>query len=128
MREFKFRAWDKEKAAWVSVGFSIIGEVTVFDMLKGYSIENFKNIEIMAFTGLKDVKGRDVYEGDIVSRPYHDDKDDETIRALVKWNSTFCGFEPFFDQGPELYNNWALMDFEVIGNIYQTPELWANNL
>ena len=44
-RTLEFRAWDKEKGIWIAEGFSIIGEFTVFDMLKGYSIKDFNNIE-----------------------------------------------------------------------------------
>ncbi len=70
MRELKFRAYDKVKKEWLwpyPEGFNIIGEVTIFDIIRQYSIGQFNDIEILQYTGLKDSKDTKIYEGEIVA-------------------------------------------------------------
>lgn len=85
---------------------------------------DFEEVELMQYTGLKDKNGKEIYEGDI----YH--VGDKNIRYLVVWFDS--GFE-----GKQLRStsyaglkSWA-KDIEILGNIYENPELleenkWAN--
>lgn len=78
------------------------------------------------FTGLHDAKGVELYEGDII-------KDDCNV-AVVKFNTSdigSCGccwtefqgvgFAAFTEDGSDSVNLGS--DCEVIGNIYENPEL-----
>lgn len=91
---------------------------------------------LMQCTGLKDKNGKLIYEGDIVKYAEFDwtdfsFKDWETEIAQVVWGNTYDNYYPAFDlkytdfDGTNafayLFNEgWTI---EVIGNIYENPEL-----
>lgn len=80
-----------------------------------------------------DIHGKNICEGDILRiTKEHYRRDSTTIISLVKFgeyadgeeykNETHCGW--FLSNGdtlPDVYNN-----SEIIGNIYQNPELLTN--
>jgi len=111
-REIKFRAWDKKKKRWVS--FTAIefkrGRVFLKDGFGNYIDGDF---EIVEFTGLKDSKGVEIYEGDIVKNDFGN------IREII-----WLGFGFVQQFGKASYENVPLeSNLEVIGNIYENPEL-----
>jgi uncharacterized phage protein (TIGR01671 family) len=125
-REIKFRAWDKADKKWLFGyeyanlgGFSLIGEVTLMGELNSVRLERWNDVEIMQYSGLKDKNGVEVYEGDIV-RYQHNIYE-------VRWRNG-C-FEMYGKSPSDPYH--AVRDCkhsttklsEVIGNIYENPEL-----
>jgi len=116
MQNHKFRAWDKEKEVWVN---------DVYISQEGWhfqqSIDDHNpNIEILLFTGLYDCKGREIYKGDVVNdgRVGLVEYIPEISSFLV--STTHKGQECLQGLGigkPRLENT------EVIGNIYENPEL-----
>lgn len=116
MRVLKFRAWNKQKKKWMwpyPNAFHIIGEVTVFELLKQdcTSIEEYNDLVICQFTGLLDKNGVEIYEGDIVQSRQIACRNGEVILR----NTAFRvhGFILF-----------QLSDgAKVIGNVYENPEL-----
>ena len=115
-RVIKFRAWSKK------------GQY--MEQVRGYWWEeegcNSENLEdgfryddyvLMQYTGLKDKNAKEVYEGDIVKfraiNPCSGKASYEEI-ILVTWEDYNCGFNVFSDK---------FIDWEIIGNIYENPEL-----
>jgi hypothetical protein len=66
-RVIKFRAWSQKNKTFPFVGFHIIGETTLFDLLNQYRLEELDDLIIQQFTGLYDISGTPIYEGDIMN-------------------------------------------------------------
>lgn len=115
-RQIKFRVWDKNQKImfyfdnlefnseynllafgcdWKKYGFSF-GSLSLED-----------DAPVMQFTGLLDKNGKEIFEGDIVKSGNYE-------RKVFEVEYTDCGFSPFAE---------AYFGCEVIGNLYESPEL-----
>lgn len=77
---------------------------------------------LMQQTGLKDKKGKEIYEGDIIQAKWNHAEIKEL--AVIQWHELEASFVANWqDDGSML----GVLDFskniEVIGNIYENPEL-----
>ncbi len=130
MKTIKFRAWDKKgKKMFLVSDLSyrhLYGEkldlprITVF-MKSGDRVgpvEIFdpdnKRLELMQFTGLKDKKGKEIYEGDLV-------KSWNNIYE-VRWKLNRFTFILVKKLKVKMKDNLT-DNKEIIGNIYENPEL-----
>ena len=75
---------------------------------------------IMQYTGLKDRNGVEIYEGDVVREVSWKPDQQEDVRHEIKWYPSNCSFG--FSGRMQICESDA-RDWEVIGNIYQNPEL-----
>ena len=133
MREIKFRAWDKIRENMIYLidedSESIPIDVYTLELWNGgfqiifYNSEDDKTyygedqVILLQYTGLKDKNEKEIYEGDIVKQKHY--SSDYKDREEVKWHRDNASFDPF---------NWGDYSFapcycEVIGNIYENPEL-----
>lgn len=114
MREIKFRVWDKAYKAWID-DFEVSADGNPFWLDAEGGVNSLGEVELMQSTGLKDKNGVDIYEGDIVKTNF---KTGEVIR-YCEWNFTAVGF--MF--GGWQYTSEDMLLTQVIGNIYENPEL-----
>lgn len=120
MRELKFRVWDKVKEEFY---YPLAGLHASYVVNENYVVQQY--------TGLKDLNGKEIYDGDIIKSTYIDCSpegrmDYEEHIRVVEWDShdlkwgiknpkvkTWCYYEHLaFSLGSK-----------VIGNIFENPEL-----
>lgn len=86
----------------------------------GATVPAFTNIDkntLGQYTGLKDVNGKEIYEGDIVYVASEDEK------AMILWDKESARFVLQFKDWCADFDNYYEKDLEVVGNIYDNPEL-----
>lgn len=125
MREIKFKAWDKKnKQIAEVVAIDYLANEVMLDYFGKMYFLNFEYAELLQFTGLKDKNGTEIYEGDILQGTYY-------FRG-VGWYDTGEGDveikgKVVYEQGGyecQGYNLGDLTnDVEIIGNIYESPEI-----
>lgn len=129
----KFKFWHKERFYYFSLA-QTWGEAEI----KIYNEAINDGAPLLQFTGLKDVKGNEIYEGDILDYP--NEQTDKLAtdggisfweRAVVEWHDEFAQFGLSFwsPWGGEGYTGgtqkiWHYTErATVIGNIYQNQDL-----
>lgn len=111
MREIKFRAWERKRDRMLD--WDDLQMEELWAILRG---EVDALYVLMQFTGLRDKNGKEIYEGDVVTC-----YDYKPAKVFFKGGS----FMSYIDEHSylELSQSSFLEDFEVIGNIYENPEL-----
>ena len=129
MREIKFRAWSKETKAMVCPDY-IDCEGNCFDYDRYSGIYSEDDYILMQFTGLLDKNGKEIYEEDIVkimAYPSGDEVERRPMIGRVQWSNLHCigGMDISLWHEKEwwAYGSIDRSTIEVIGNIYESPEL-----
>lgn len=112
-REIKFRVCRKEEYEWHIYAVSSIidlwnGSNPSFGVMQKELIA-YENGELifLQYTGLKDKNGKEIYEGDVLRGGVYSHYE-------VEWDADQCGWN---------IGNHVQHFYEIIGNIYQNPEL-----
>jgi phage uncharacterized protein TIGR01671 len=136
--KIKFRVWDKinnrmimpRKFATIKPVIDFNGNLGVMDTYKNYhwhGIVPEDEYELMLFTGILDKNDIEIYEGDILKDTDNEIYYVDFIRGCFYLRTNYKSF-------PHLgWAEWLPMceidrlanptEFEVIGNIYENPEL-----
>ena len=119
----KFRAWfNKEQKmdnyidhiSWLEDELYCIGDGITY-------MVSAEDLVLMQSTGLVDKNGKEIFEGDIL--------DYNGRKALVRWHGSYASFiYRFVDELQKRNAEWkplylAYMKCEIIGNIYENPDL-----
>lgn len=132
MREIKFRLWDKY-FKFMDYDFSnnylITNDGKVLEKVEKrfadqywHEYEEDKNCVLMQYTGLKDKNGKGIYEGDIVKGKNYGFN--TPIRYIGTVEYVYNKFKVIGLRDKYKGTNDELNTiYEVIGNIYENPEL-----
>lgn len=117
MYDTKRKEWlhDTEHAVSLFGETIMLGELWCRPDDTHVALKDMNDIVAMQFTGLLDKNGKEIYERDIVERQYGTTKT-ARVRKVVEWctNWKSTGFNIAVNPRREI---------EVVGNIYQNPEL-----
>lgn len=104
MRTIKFRSWDNRNKI-MDIPNAIANDI------------DSDKYQIMQFTGLLDKNGKEIYEGDIATSEFG--------IGTIEYGKISKAPEFHFDTGHDDLWLWCCKNstLEVIGNIYENPEL-----
>lgn len=123
MREIKFRAWDKDKQRYSRQDEQSF--LVENNEAESYNVSAVSfGYELEQFTGLHDMNGQEIYEGDIVKLHFVSLYPDDNIGFIDYRNGLGYCFN--FDEAIVSPEYWTGNDFytiEVIGNIHENEEL-----
>lgn len=117
----KFRAWLKDEYRMTDVR-----EITFFDdevqMISDVTdFYTYGEFELMQSTGLVDENGKEIFEGDVLKT--YDGELAKVVwnKELACWEAEFLGEIVDLSEVADVKSNRS--DCEIVGNIYEKPEL-----
>lgn len=146
MNRLKFRIWDTQESKWYAPVFkayagelheltiSLDGSLQLREYGNNVTHESIfpDRYEVFQWTGLNDVYGTRIFEGDIVNATEFDwEGSDREIQGVVRWFEGEYQIHPNMhtqfwgsDGSPSLFHvEYSDPEIEVVGNYLQNPEL-----
>ena len=141
MREIKFRVWDpagKQMCPVIVADFQDI-QTKAFCRFPKSGTQGIISADLMQYIGAKDKNGVEIYVGDVIhwdpGRPVESytptyAKTKRLDDYIIQWNAARCEFWAEPGELGHAYMNISQsdlsMNWKVIGNIYENPELVNN--
>ena len=122
----KFRAWHKPMQRMCEVlAISFERQKVKIRHLRGttHMTVTFDDVELMQSTGLVDKNDKEIFEGDIVRISMRIGKSTTTSIGAIEFDKFEVCFRIRNELGGHYVTMFHVRYFEVIGNIYETPEL-----
>jgi uncharacterized phage protein (TIGR01671 family) len=134
VRKYKFRGYSVEElvsnSQWIDEGFGVhnVQYIDGKEECYLYTVHGVYEVHkdsVGQYTGLKSSNGKEIYEGDVISRIGHVGKviwfeDGYFVEWFDGKDKDFEGFYPYWSELK------LVKDGEIIGNIYENPELITN--
>ncbi len=119
MREIKYKVWlkkEKKMAEIVSINFELETVFIKIEDAMNYDVEayDFREVELLQYTGLKDKYAKEIYEGDICIDEY-----DNRVGVVI-WHKGCASLNNALNIRL-LYSEASVL--KVLGNRYEKPEL-----
>jgi len=116
MREIKYQAWDTNDERMISWQ-------ELLDYGSGLAdyLQHPRELIFREYTGLKDLVGKEIYEGDILSFGLWSDTQKPCLHKIY-WNDKTASFD-VWDLRHNEWGGQADAFSEVIGNIYENPRV-----
>jgi len=119
MREIKFRAWDWEKMSRLFDMWDLVYEGFPKICYQNEERDSLKfNLEIMQYTWIKDKNGKEVYEGDLVIYGNN--------QWVIEYRPWCFYIKYLYEWLEKTWWLWYGENLEILGNIYENPELVTN--
>ena len=125
MREIKFRGYDRFDQRCV-YGYGLHQKVFIDGSSNAYVTAGIREVFIVdkesagQYTGIKDVHGKEIYEGDILKcKLYNGDYEN----YVIVWDEEDACFDAFNKDKIIFMVTSIWTASEIIGNIYENPEL-----
>lgn len=120
-RQIKFRVWNNKTKKWIhGPGYecNLFGEMILLGGFMPVKVEELNDCIPLQFTGLLDVNGKEIYEGDLMTgrnTPIVVEYEAPEFRFAYKnLDGGFCD---------RYIVGWADFSGEIIGNVYENPGL-----
>ena len=127
MREIKFRGKtlsDDHKWLYGNLNLNDDGKAAIMRIGDFWSLQPVNPDTVGQFTGLKDCKGQEIFEGDILfvkaENPYWSKFDSKHV---VTWCNDGWILNDYGTDDPELFHILMNNNCEIIGNVHDSPEL-----
>ena len=120
-REIKFKSWDSEEKV-------MLDPVTIEWLMVSNLSAKASKFKLMQYTGRHDKNGVEIYEGDKVWCTWTTTYDDKEGVGVIEYHApSFIIVREVHTDGKVPFDFNYFKTIEVIGNIYENPELLSKD-